>query len=91
MEQQQRRPATTLHEVDCRAGGLDLPLLEAGKEVGHRRFHFSLIPANACVRGNAFMPAGRVFAITEIALKLANAVPPTDFTPGVPNTACEDL
>jgi hypothetical protein len=32
-----------------------------------------------------------VFTITEIALKIANAVPPTHFISGVPNTACVDL
>jgi hypothetical protein len=41
MEQQQRRPATARHQVDRRAGGLDLPLFETGKEVGHRCLHFS--------------------------------------------------
>jgi hypothetical protein len=32
-----------------------------------------------------------VFTITEIALKVANAVPPTHFISGVPNTAYVDL
>lgn len=32
-----------------------------------------------------------VFAITEIALKIANAVPPTHFISGPPNTAYVDL
>jgi hypothetical protein len=56
MEQQQRRPATARHQVDRRAGGLDLPPFEAGEEVGHRCLHFShIIPADPCVWGNAFM------------------------------------
>ena len=32
-----------------------------------------------------------VFAITEIALKIANAVPPTHFISGLPNTGYVDL
>jgi hypothetical protein len=32
-----------------------------------------------------------VFTITEIALKIANAVPPAHFISGVPNTAYGDL
>jgi len=32
-----------------------------------------------------------VFTITEIALKIANAVSPTNFISGVPNTAYVDL
>jgi hypothetical protein len=32
-----------------------------------------------------------VFAITEIALKIAHAVPPTHFISGAPNTAYVDL
>jgi hypothetical protein len=49
VEQQQRRPATACHQVDRRAGGLDLPLFEAGKEVGHRILHFSHYSSHACL------------------------------------------
>jgi hypothetical protein len=55
VEQQQRRPATTRHQVDCRAGGLDLPLLEAGKEVGHRRLRFSRYSSRRLCPGQCFL------------------------------------
>ena len=54
-EQQQRRPATARHQVDRRAGGLDLPLFEAGEKSGIVASISLITPANACARSNVFM------------------------------------
>jgi hypothetical protein len=54
VEQQQRRPAAADHQVDRRAAGLDLPLFEAGKEVGHRRLHFFRYSTQCLCSGQCF-------------------------------------
>jgi hypothetical protein len=41
------------HQVDLRAAGLDMPLFEAGKEVGHRCLHYV---ANPGASGGAVAP-----------------------------------